>query len=51
MIGVLSICIWCIYPVIRLAWMLSYIDLRIRRDCWDVALKIDQEAERLGVTT
>lgn len=35
------------YPLGRLAWMLCYIDLRVRRDCWDVELEIWHEARRL----
>lgn len=36
-----------LYPVGRLAWLLCYIDLRVRRDCWDMELQILQEARRL----
>lgn len=37
-----------VYPLGRLAWFFCYIDVRVRRDCWDMELKILQEAERLG---
>jgi hypothetical protein len=36
-----------VYPLGRLAWFFCYIDVRVRRDCWDMELQIIQEAERL----
>lgn len=36
-----------IYPICRLAWFFGYIDLRVRRDCWDIELEFVQEARRL----
>jgi hypothetical protein len=36
-----------VYPLGRLAWFLVYVDVRVRRDCWDMELQILQEAERL----
>jgi hypothetical protein len=36
-----------VYPLGRLAWFFCYIDVRVRRDCWDMELKIMQDAERL----
>lgn len=36
-----------VYPLGRLAWFFCYIDVRVRRDCWDMELQILQEAERL----
>jgi hypothetical protein len=39
-----------VYPIGRLAWFFCYIDVRVRRDCWDVELSIIQEAERLEAT-
>jgi len=36
-----------VYPIGRLAWFLCYVDLRVRRDCWDVELEFVQEARRL----
>jgi hypothetical protein len=36
-----------VYPIGRLAWFFCYIDVRVRRDCWDMELQIIQEAERL----
>jgi len=40
-----------VYPVARLAWFFCYIDLRVRRDCWDMELLFQQEARRLEGTT
>lgn len=34
------------YTVLRLAWFFSYVDLRIRRDCWDLEVALADEAER-----
>jgi hypothetical protein len=39
-----------VYPIGRLAWFFCYIDVRVRRDCWDMELSIIQEAERLEAT-
>lgn len=36
-----------VYPIARIAWFFCYIDLRVRRDCWDMELKFQQEARRL----
>jgi hypothetical protein len=36
-----------VYPIGRLAWFFCYIDVRVRRDCWDMELQMLQEAERL----
>jgi hypothetical protein len=38
------------YPFVRIAWFLCYIDLRVRRDCWDLELSLSQEAARLKET-
>lgn len=35
------------YMLCRLAWYFCYIDLRVRRDCWDLELEILDEARRL----
>lgn len=37
------------YTVCRLAWFFAYIDLRIRRDCWDLELALAEEAEKAEV--
>jgi hypothetical protein len=34
------------YALCRLAWFLSYVDLRIRRDCWDLEVALAEEARR-----
>jgi hypothetical protein len=39
-----------VYVLGRLAWFLAYIDLRVRRDCWDMELQIMHEADRLEAT-
>lgn len=36
-----------VYALGRLAWFFCYIDLRVRRDCWDMELEFAQEAQRL----
>lgn len=36
-----------IYAVGRLAWFFCYIDIRVRRDCWDMELQLSREANRL----
>lgn len=36
-----------VYTLGRVAWFLCYVDLRVRRDCWDVELEIVREAELL----
>jgi hypothetical protein len=38
------------YPIVRIAWFLCYIDLRVRRDCWDLELGLTREAARLRET-
>jgi hypothetical protein len=43
---VLAIALWVYLPG-RLAWFLCYIDVRVRRDCWDMELRIVRETERL----
>ena len=35
------------YILGRLAWFFCYIDVRVRRDCWDMELQFIQEAQRL----
>ncbi|MGQ0634168.1 MAG: hypothetical protein ACT4QC_06145 [Planctomycetaceae bacterium] len=39
-----------VYTLGRLAWFFCYIDVRVRRDCWDVELMIVRETERLEET-
>ena len=38
---------WLVYPVVRLAWFFSYLDLRIRREGWDLELGFRIESRRL----
>lgn len=39
------------YAVCRLAWFFAYVDLRIRRDCWDVEVALSEEAQRWRLPT
>ncbi|MBI1349468.1 hypothetical protein GC163_24650 [bacterium] len=39
------------YAWLRLAWFFTYIDLRIREDCWDLELALADEARRWGPVT
>lgn len=34
------------YAVLRLAWFFTYVDLRIRRDCWDLEVALADETQR-----
>jgi hypothetical protein len=36
-----------VFVYLRITWFLSYIDLRVRNDCWDVELNLRQEAAQL----
>lgn len=38
---------WLVYPVTRLAWMFCYLDVRIRKEGWDVEIDFRVEARRL----
>ncbi len=38
---------WLTYPAARLAWFFRYLDVRIRRECWDLELDFKVEAQRL----
>ncbi|RPI84347.1 MAG: hypothetical protein EHM42_07590 [Planctomycetaceae bacterium] len=40
-----------VYSHLRIAWFLCYIDVRVRRDCWDLELQILQETDRLAGET
>lgn len=35
-----TVAFFLVYPVIRIAWYFCYIDLRVRRDCWDMELAL-----------
>lgn len=41
---------WLVYPLARLAWFFCYLDVRIRKECWDVELDFRVEARRLEAT-
>ena len=49
-LAVFSASVMLVYPIARLAWFFCYIDLRVRRDCWDMELMFRQEARRLEET-
>ncbi|MCA9004528.1 MAG: hypothetical protein KDA70_04575 [Planctomycetaceae bacterium] len=36
-----------IYPIGRLAWFFTYLDLRVRYDCWDMELRMAEVSQRL----
>ncbi|MFK7776790.1 MAG: hypothetical protein QM501_01550 [Gimesia sp.] len=36
-----------IYPIGRIAWFFTYIDLRVRRDCWDMELRMAEVSQKL----
>jgi hypothetical protein len=42
--------LWIVYPVIRLAWMFCYLDVRIRKEGWDLEIDFRVEARRLEGT-
>jgi len=46
-VAVLSATCWLAYPLARLAWFFCYLDVRIRKEGWDVELDFRIEAERL----
>ena len=45
---VLTAVLWLLCPIARIAWFLCYLDVRIRKECWDVELDFRVEARRLG---
>lgn len=50
-LSVLSVTAWLVYPLARLAWFFCYLDVRIRKEGWDVELDFRSEAERLRTAT
>lgn len=38
-----------VYPIGRLAWFFTYIDLRVRLDCWDMELRMAEVSQNLTV--
>ncbi len=49
-LGMLTATALLVYPLNRLAWFFCYIDLRVRKDCWDLELRILHQTHRLAVT-
>jgi hypothetical protein len=49
--GLLSATLWFVYPVARLAWFFSYLDVRIRKEGWDLELGFRMEGRRVGART
>lgn len=39
-----------VYSLCRLAWFFTYLDFRIRRDCWDLEVALAQEARQWEVS-
>lgn len=37
-----------VYPIGRLAWFFTYIDLRVRLDCWDMELRMAEVSQKLN---
>lgn len=42
----LAVCVWLVYPWLRIAWFFSYLDFRIRREGWDLELDLRREVQR-----
>jgi hypothetical protein len=47
LVGALSATWWLVYPLARLAWFFCYLDLRVRKEGWDVEIELRVEARRL----
>jgi hypothetical protein len=39
-----------VFPIARLAWLFCYLDVRVRKDCWDMQLQFAEEVGRLSKT-
>lgn len=37
-----------VYPIGRLAWFFTYLDLRVHRDCWDMELRMTEVSQNLN---
>ncbi|MDF1742076.1 MAG: hypothetical protein P1V19_00185 [Gimesia sp.] len=37
-----------VYPIGRIAWFFTYIDLRVRLDCWDMELRMAELSQKLN---
>ncbi|WP_166821442.1 hypothetical protein [Thalassoroseus pseudoceratinae] len=35
------------WPLARIAWLFTYLDIRVRRDCWDLQFRMAEESQRL----
>ena len=35
------------WPLARMAWLFTYLDIRVRRDCWDLQFRMAEESQRL----
>ena len=46
-LSVLTGFILLVYPIGRLAWFFTYIDLRVRLDCWDMELRMTEVSQNL----
>ena len=46
-LAMLTAFILLVYPIGRLAWFFTYIDLRVRLDCWDMELRMTEVSENL----
>lgn len=46
-LAVLTGFILLVYPIGRLAWFFTYIDLRVHRDCWDMELRMAEVSQNL----
>lgn len=46
-VAVLAAVAWLLYPIARLAWFFCYLDVRIRKEGWDLELAFRVEARRL----
>lgn len=38
-----------VYPIGRLAWLFTFIDLRVHRDCWDMELRMTELSHNLNI--
>jgi hypothetical protein len=47
-LATITACLLASYIPARVAWFLCYLDLRVRRDCWDVELAMIEDAARMN---
>jgi hypothetical protein len=48
LVGTVSATAWLVYPLARLAWFFTYLDVRIRKEGWDVEIAFRVEASRIA---